>query len=289
MAQDKSLLGPTGASYNIRDQVIATDLDTHLQKIARLLGDNHCGPCLIINVKAGCLPQDAEVAHLLSTWLQEDDVISVSFARTLMIFLAIPQEIDRQEPHGEVVVHYRDLSGYQYLRSLGAQALITVDLPIRGARSTILASGPYHREKAKLYRVGRQYEDSQSAFFSSITQNTDRVQTTFSETRPASYISVPSRLYYPPPSPELPLSGFRFGAKDVFDVAGLRTSAGSSDFYSFHSTKERTSEAIADLLALGAILVGKTKNTQFVNGEDPQEWIDYSCPWNPRGSTVLSI
>ena len=38
---------------------------------------------------------------------------------------------------------------------------------------------------------------------------------------------------------------------------------------------------------IGSSLSWETKNTQFANGEDPQEWIDYTCPWNPRGLILV--
>lgn len=101
--------------------------------------------------------------------------------------------------------------------------------------------------------------------------------------RPATQIAVPSRLYYEAPSPTYPLSGLRFGVKDVFDVKGLKASAGSKAYHQFYPKRDETAPVIAHLVKLGAVIVGKTKNTQFANGEDPQERIDYSCPWNPRG------
>lgn len=76
------------------------------------------------------------------------------------------------------------------------------------------------------------------------------------ETRLTSYIAVPSRLYFPPRSSDLPLSGLRFGAKDVFVVAGLRS---SRDFYSFYPARQQTSNSIKDLIALGAVLAGRQK------------------------------
>lgn len=158
-----------------------------------------------------------------------------------------------------------------------------IERPKTDSSSEWPVSGPYYLDDSNIYRVARRYEDSQSAFFSSIIQRNEAERTSFSETRPANYVSVPSRLYYPPRSSNLPLSGLRFAVKDVFDVAGLKTSVGSRDFYNFYPAKKITAAMITELLALGAVLVGKTKTTQFMNGEDPQEWIDYSCPWNPRG------
>lgn len=43
-------------------------------------------------------------------------------------------------------------------------------------------------------------------------------------------VAVPSRLYYQK-SPESPLAGVRVAVKDIFDLEGLTTSAGSRGFF----------------------------------------------------------
>lgn len=66
-----------------------------------------------------------------------------------------------------------------------------------------------------------------------------------------------------PPSPAHPLSGLRFGVKDVFDIKGLKTSAGSKIYHQVYPKRDETAPVIAHLVKLGAVIVGKTKNTQF--------------------------
>jgi aspartyl-tRNA(Asn)/glutamyl-tRNA(Gln) amidotransferase subunit A len=58
-----------------------------------------------------------------------------------------------------------------------------------------------------------------------------------------------------------PLHGVPFGAKDVLDTAGLRTSAGFAPFEK--RLPSRDAEAVARLKRAGAILLGKTVTTQF--------------------------
>jgi aspartyl-tRNA(Asn)/glutamyl-tRNA(Gln) amidotransferase subunit A len=58
-----------------------------------------------------------------------------------------------------------------------------------------------------------------------------------------------------------PLHGVPFGAKDVFDTADLRTSAGFAPFEK--RLPHRDAEAVARLKRAGAILLGKTVTTQF--------------------------
>ncbi|KAK4143078.1 amidase signature domain-containing protein [Dichotomopilus funicola] len=50
----------------------------------------------------------------------------------------------------------------------------------------------------------------------------------------------------------------------------------------------RTSSAdyVTKLTQLGAIIVGKTKMSAFASAEEPtDQWVDYHCPFNPRGDT----
>ncbi|UVF19414.1 amidase [Microvirga terrae] len=86
-----------------------------------------------------------------------------------------------------------------------------------------------------------------------------------------------------PHAPNGPLSGLTFAAKDLFDVAGYPTSAGSPHMLAMSGIKSRTAPTVQKLLDSGARLVGKTitdelafsmsgKNAHFgtpVNGGAP--------------------
>jgi amidase len=86
-----------------------------------------------------------------------------------------------------------------------------------------------------------------------------------------------------PHAPSGPLSGLTFAAKDLFDVAGYPTSAGSPHMLAMSGIKTRTAPTVQKLLDAGARLVGKTitdelafsmsgKNAHFgtpVNGGAP--------------------
>ncbi len=72
-----------------------------------------------------------------------------------------------------------------------------------------------------------------------------------------------------------PLQGVPFGIKDIIDVAGLPTSAGSKR--GMIACAERDAPVVASLRAAGAIILGKTVTT-------PYAWIDppsTTNPWNP--------
>ncbi|HEY8383288.1 MAG TPA: amidase [Microvirga sp.] len=99
----------------------------------------------------------------------------------------------------------------------------------------------------------------------------------------------PARAFMPyppvevPHAPSGPLQGLTFAAKDLFDVAGYPTSAGSPHLLALSGIKTRTAPTVQRLLDAGARLVGKTitdelafsmsgKNAHFgtpVNGAAP--------------------
>jgi aspartyl-tRNA(Asn)/glutamyl-tRNA(Gln) amidotransferase subunit A len=80
-----------------------------------------------------------------------------------------------------------------------------------------------------------------------------------------------------------PLHGVPLGIKDIFDVAGLPTTAGAAAFA--HTRPTRDSGAVARLRAAGAVILGKTHTTQFAY-RDPAPTRN---PWNhahtPGGSS----
>ncbi|KAF5646088.1 glutamyl-tRNA(Gln) amidotransferase subunit A [Fusarium tjaetaba] len=95
-------------------------------------------------------------------------------------------------------------------------------------------------------------------------------------------IGVPSRIYYTP-SDKYPLAGVRLGVKDIYDVHGLKTGAGSRAYYDLYPEANGTAPTVQHLLDAGAVLVGKMKTTQFAAPENARDAIDYQTPFNPRG------
>lgn len=68
-----------------------------------------------------------------------------------------------------------------------------------------------------------------------------------------------------------PLAGVTFAAKDLFDVAGLPTGAGSPEWLASHAAAATTAPAVQRLLAAGARLVGKTHTDELawsLNGQN---------------------
>jgi amidase len=82
-------------------------------------------------------------------------------------------------------------------------------------------------------------------------------------------------------APTGPLAGVTLAVKDVFDIAGSITGAGSPDWLRTHPPAERTAPVVQRLLDAGARVIGKTQTDELVyslNGENAH----YGTPVNPR-------
>ena len=60
-----------------------------------------------------------------------------------------------------------------------------------------------------------------------------------------------------------PLSGLKFGAKDVFDIAGHKSGCGNPDWLASHAPAEATAPSVQRLLDSGADLAGKTHTDEL--------------------------
>jgi len=100
-------------------------------------------------------------------------------------------------------------------------------------------------------------------------------------------IPVPSRLYFSKPTASLPLLGSRIVVKDIYDIQGLRTGGGSKAYLQLQEAASKTAPTIQRLIDQGAVIIGKTKTSHMISGVAPRDWIDYQCPFNPRGDGYL--
>jgi amidase len=76
-----------------------------------------------------------------------------------------------------------------------------------------------------------------------------------------------------------PLAGLKFGAKDIYDVAGHKTGFGSPDWLRTHPPAARTAPIVERLLDAGADMLGKTQTDELtfsLNGENAH----YGTPVN---------
>ena len=76
--------------------------------------------------------------------------------------------------------------------------------------------------------------------------------------------------------------------KDMFDIAGLRTSVGNRNFFNLYPPCTETASAIQRLIDAGAEVLGKSKLSSFAGREEPTECVDYQAPFNPRGDGYQS-
>jgi aspartyl-tRNA(Asn)/glutamyl-tRNA(Gln) amidotransferase subunit A len=78
-----------------------------------------------------------------------------------------------------------------------------------------------------------------------------------------------------------PLHGIPFAVKDIIDVAGMRTTAGSRLLVD--NVAKRDAPVVARLEAAGAILLGKTATYEFATGGPSFDlpWPPTRNPWNP--------
>lgn len=101
-------------------------------------------------------------------------------------------------------------------------------------------------------------------------------------------VAVPSRLYSKV-SQRKPLAGSRITIKDNFALVGVKSTMMNRAYTELYGPKKESATEVQKLIDLGAIIVGKTKMSAFASAEEPtDQWIDYHCPWNPRGDTYQS-
>jgi aspartyl-tRNA(Asn)/glutamyl-tRNA(Gln) amidotransferase subunit A len=74
--------------------------------------------------------------------------------------------------------------------------------------------------------------------------------------------------------PKSPLHGIPYGAKDIFDTAGIRTAAGSKIWAD--RVPEQDSAPVAIVKRAGAVLMGKAHTTEFAAGDPAPS----KNPWN---------
>lgn len=137
-----------------------------------------------------------------------------------------------------------------------------------------------------IYQVYRLYTDFAGAFAQPLVPAPDGTFTALPAALPgiqSPAVAVPSKIYYTK-TPSKPLAGVRLGVKDIYDIAGVRTSDGNRAYYAFYPSANETALSVQRLIHAGAVVVGKMKTSQFANGElATADWVDYHSPFNPRG------
>ncbi|KAI1109788.1 putative amidase [Nemania sp. NC0429] len=157
-----------------------------------------------------------------------------------------------------------------------------------------LPSGPYFLHGSNIHQAWRLYPDELDAFIFGLIPDDVFEPRRFQPLGILAAdgikkeIAVPSRLYHQA-SRERPLSGARTGLKDIFRVEGVQTTMMSLSYTELYGPETESADYVKWLLKLGAVIVGKTKMTQFASSDEPtDQWIDFHCPVNPRGDRYQS-
>ncbi|CAG8953378.1 hypothetical protein HYFRA_00010125 [Hymenoscyphus fraxineus] len=204
-------------------------------------------PTTIINVQR-LLIDEGWLKSELNRMDAEDDVFNLGFA-TVILFNCDAGQLNIT-PDAET-----------YLKSLGMSWFESVHF------TTKVSSGPYIWHLGHIFKVWRLYTDPNGAFIQPVIQSSTEID----------------RCYYDPPTPEKPLSGLRLAIKEIYDLKGVRTGCSVRDFLNLYPPLDESAFSIQKLIDHGAIVVGKTKTTQFASGEGSMDWVDYQCSFNPRG------
>ncbi|KAH8433282.1 amidase family protein [Aspergillus melleus] len=233
-----------------------------------------------------------DVQTIVSSYLADDDVLSPGFLRAVYITSSVSNATI-------------DATALPYLRALGMETVYldlhtfesipTGFVTAEDASLGELMPGPYTAvvtpnvlEVLDTYRL---YPDLYRTFVTG-SYDTQDGSGTFQALslacprRWAPLIPVPSHI--PFRHDPRPLAGVRVAVKDLFDMRGLQTSAGSLAWVRITPVAATTAPALQRLLDQGAVLVGKYKLAQFAGGGSPWTWIDSQSPFNPRGDGYLT-
>ncbi|KAI9036531.1 amidase family protein [Aspergillus affinis] len=233
-----------------------------------------------------------DVQTIVSSYLADDDVLSPGFLHTVYITSSVANATI-------------DATALPPLRALGMQTVYldvytfesvpTGFVTAEDASPGELLPGPYTAVVApntlEVLDTYRLYPDPYRTFITGSYATEDgsgsfQALPLMCPRRWAPLIPVPSRI--PFRHDPRPLAGVRVAVKDLFDMRGLQTSAGSLAWVRITPVAATTAPALQRLLDQGAVLVGKYKLAQFAGGGSPWTWIDGQSPFNPRGDGYLT-
>ncbi|KAH1488333.1 hypothetical protein LV164_004194 [Aspergillus fumigatus] len=228
----------------------------------------------------------------ISSYLTEDDVFSADFLHAIYFTSTVPKS-------------RLDSTAEEYLRSLGVAGLLfnasSFDrIPSNGYalkedHDAPLPPGPFtilvNNGSISFLDTYRLYVDNFRTFVTGVYSSNDGVGSfaalpAMNPRLGGPLIPAPSRIHSW--NDDRPLAGKRVAVKDLFDIKGLQTSAGSQAWIHVTPIADSTAPAIQRLIDLGAVIVGKSKLAQFASAADPWNWTDEQAPFNPRGDGYLT-
>lgn len=222
---------------------------------------------------------------VVANYSASDDVFNPGFLETVYLTHVGSSPANVKYPLGAALTQYNTklfMPSRAYTSSVESQGYKEV-----GWR-TALPPGPYFMSpiSGEVFQAYRLYSDVQGAFTSGLIANGDGTYSTLSAAIAGAQsptIGVPSRLYYTKTASK-PLAGVRLGVKDIYDIAGIKSSLGNRAYYDLYPPRNATAVAVQRLIDAGAVIIGKMKTSQFANGETATaDWVDYHSPFNARG------
>ncbi|KAI6081425.1 amidase signature domain-containing protein [Hypoxylon rubiginosum] len=208
------------------------------------------------------------LSKMIEDFLRKDDVFCDDFLEHILIVLANGEELSQPIAQG-------------ICTAIGAKTVSEVNF----AGSSAPKPGPYFLGNNGLSEAWRCYSDPLAAFVHPIVPSL--VGNKYEDPGIPVY-PVPSRLYSEPKSEKRPLAGLRFAVKDVIDIAGVPTTNCCRAYEDLYGVALETAPLIQKLIEKGAIPIGKARTVQFASGSHPMDWVDWQCPFNPRGDGYQS-
>ena len=240
-----------GISYYLPAEP-TTVLDSDSNLLKRAAGYGSLTPMTVVFVN-GTGYTNADLATTIGTYKANDDVFSEGF------LAAIYLQYTSAKPRGYSTPSFANTTN-------GTSEIFSSYV----SNSTIIPPGPYFLSSTgEVFEARRLYSDFAGAFTESVLAKPDGTFTVLPAGISGQHlaIAVPSRLYYTK-TPEKPLAGVRLGIKDIYDIAGLRTSNGNRAWYHLYSEATAHATPVQRLIDAGAIIVGKMVTSQFANGEE---------------------
>ena len=249
-------------------------------------------PILVVNTNATTVTKDV-LEKIISNYLDLDDVFTEDFLEGVCIFSsANAATLDASATDYLAGLDVKHTMLGKSFSSPGSYGQSAVSVSSNG---THLPAGPYLASvgagEISLSTVYRVYEDTYRDFLFGVYETGDAGEShTGLDVSLPNFgypaIPVPSRIYYL--DDPRPLAGERVAVKDLFDIKGVKTSAGSQAWAYITPVANETAPSIKQIVDLGGVLVGKFKLAQFASGANPWDWQDEHYPFNPRGDGWLT-
>ncbi|KAG0650464.1 Scytalone deHydratase Arp1 [Hyphodiscus hymeniophilus] len=214
---------------------------------------------------------------LVGNYTASDDVFNTGFLQAIYLNHVGSGPATVKYPLGAALTEYGTklfMPARAYTSSVESQGY-----SFTGWRTEV-APGPYFMSAltGELFQAYRLYSDIQGAFTDGLIPSLNGDYSILSAAVPGAQsltIGVPSRLYYTKTAAQ-PLAGVRVGVKDIFDIAGVKSSLGNRAYYELYPARTVTASSVQRLIDAGAVIIGKMKTSQFANGEtatDDWPWI----------------